>query len=76
MTWVLVFRKLLHMYYAIYIGNILHVSSGSYYISLKPLIGVNLLVIWSHFELKNETFTHRIITYHFLPLFGHSVLHL
>ena len=76
MTWVQVFHKLLYLYYSLYIGNILHVSSGDNYISLKPLIGVNMLVIWSHFEFKNETFTQRIITYDFLPQFGHSVLRL
>ena len=70
MTWVQVFHKLLCL------GNILHVPSGGYYISLKQLIGVNMLVIWSHFEFENEIFTLRIITYDFLPQFRHSVLRL
>ena len=76
MTWVQVFHKVLCHYYSLYIGNILHVSSGDYYISLRPLIGVSMLIIWSHFEFKNETFTQRIIAYDFLPQIGHSVLRL
>ena len=69
MTWVQVFHKLLYLYYSLCIGHILHVSYGGYYISLKPLIGAHMLVIWTHFEFKAQ----RIITYDFLPQLGHSV---